>query len=271
MFKDHKLQKKIAGFLNSELACAVFFLLVGLLLVIFPVQTVDITCRIIFGLLLLFAGVHNIVIYLSERVQTTVITMFSGVIVLVLGWFMFENPQVVVKLLPRMLGALAIVDSCWMIRVFLKLRKMENPMANSFIIAGAASIVLGAIIMINPFSKVRTTILFAGIVFMAKGIVDIVFYIMRKKLFPNPAPSAASVGEETHEMPGAASDMIQPSTPYDTYPNTHVTEEPEKKHHGFGSLFGKEEEERHFGDAAVSDADQMPEEPKTDAPEEWQN
>ncbi|MBQ9065573.1 MAG: DUF308 domain-containing protein [Blautia sp.] len=288
--KEHKIQKKIINFLKGEIAAAVFFILVGLCLVIFPVQTVDVICRIVFGILLVFAGLYNIGMYLSVRYQTTVFNMFAGVIVLVLGWFMFENPQIVVKLMPRLLGALLCVDSIWMIRTALKFKKAEISIWNMFLLAGLTGIILGIVTIINPFGKVRSTILFAGIVFLLKGAADVAFDILRKKNLPPEAAaqSCPSGTEGPVVMPGIVpgTDMVaapqqQPygdvfqQPPYEEYPSPSPSQEKsghERKglFHGFGNHV---EEERHFGDAAVHDADTFQQEQakENEVLEEWKD
>ena len=248
--KEHKIQQKIIRFLNSEIAAGVFFILVGLCLVAFPVQTVDVICRIVFGILLIFAGLYNIGMYLYPKVQTTVFNMFAGVIVLVLGWFMFENPQIVVKLLPRLLGALLVVGSVWMVQTAVGLRKTENPRWNAFLIAGLAGVALGVITIINPFGKVRQTILFAGIAFLAKGMADIVFSILQKKE-PREKPAAPVV---THPVQEPGTDVAPAWQNADDELKTSSKEK--EKHHGLFHSFsqnfgGAPEEERHFGDADV--------------------
>lgn len=78
-----------------------------------PVETVNVLCKVVFGLVLVGAGLYHIVIYVLEKENATILDLFSGVIVLVIGAFLFMNPQVVVKLLTLMLGAFILVDSIW--------------------------------------------------------------------------------------------------------------------------------------------------------------
>ena len=178
------MQKKIVNFLKTELASAVFFIIVGLFLAFFPVQTVNVICKVVFGLLLILTGLYNIILFLMEKTETTVFNMLSGVIVLVLGLFLFTNPQIVVRLLPQLLGSLILIDSIWLLRSAQKLRKSNSQYWTAFLITGLVCVVLGLIILINPFSKVKQTVIFSGVVFLINGIVDIVFYMILKKNGP---------------------------------------------------------------------------------------
>ena len=178
------MQKKIVNFLKTELASAVFFIIVGLFLAFFPVQTVNVICKVVFGLLLILTGLYNIILFLMEKTETTVFNMLSGVIVLVLGLFLFTNPQIVVRLLPQLLGSLILIDSIWLLRSAKRLRKSNSQYWTAFLITGLVCVILGLIILVNPFSKVKQTVIFSGVVFLINGIVDIVFYMILKKNGP---------------------------------------------------------------------------------------
>ncbi len=192
------MQRKIIDFLKTELASGVFFIVVGLFLTFFPVAAVNVICKIVFGLLLIITGLYNIFMYISEKAETTVLNMFSGVIVLVLGWFLFSNPQIVVRLLAPLLGSLILIDSVWLLRLAFKFRKKNIEKWNYYLIIGLVCIIFGLVIIVNPFSKVRQTVIFSGIVFLVNGIVDIIVYIFTKKYQTQAGSEAGTDEGETH-------------------------------------------------------------------------
>ena len=97
--------------LRGQIPTSVFYILFGLCLALMPVETVNVLCKVVFGLVLIGAGVYHILIFVLEKDNSTILDLFSGVIVLVIGIFLFMNPTVVVKLLTLMLGAFILVDS----------------------------------------------------------------------------------------------------------------------------------------------------------------
>ncbi|URW87840.1 DUF308 domain-containing protein [Blautia wexlerae] len=54
-----------------------------------PDQTVNIICKIVFGLVMIASGIYHIVIYTAEKEKATILDLFTGVIVMVLGIFSF--------------------------------------------------------------------------------------------------------------------------------------------------------------------------------------
>lgn len=115
-------------------------------------------------------------------------------IVLVIGAFLFMNPQVVVKLLTLMLGAFILVDSIWMLRGSMKLRKRKLGAWKAFLIESLVFVGFGVLILVNPFSELRLTMQVSGWIFVANGALDIIFYLILKHGLKKEIPS-----EETEE------------------------------------------------------------------------
>ena len=173
--------KKIAGILRGELISSGFYVLLGLCLVLMPAQTVNIICKVVFGIVLAAAGLYHLSIYIRGKDSATILDLFTGVIVLVLGGFLFFNPVIVVKLLPLLLGAFVLVDSIWKLKGSFQLRKRKRAEWQVFLFVSLIFIVLGGIMMANPFVKTKTTILFDGWVLMVNGVADFIFYFLLKR------------------------------------------------------------------------------------------
>ena len=173
--------KKIANILKGELVSSISYILLGICLAFMPVQTVNIICKLVFGLVLIGAGIYHIYIYIIEKEDSTILDLFSGVIVLVLGGFLFFNPQIVVKLLPLFLGAFVLVDSIWTFRGSFRLKKRGRKEWKAFLVSSFICVGFGIAMVLNPFSKVRQTVMFAGWVFLCNGVADIVFFILLKR------------------------------------------------------------------------------------------
>ncbi len=173
--------KKIAGILRGELISSGFYVLLGLCLVLMPAQTVNIICKVVFGIVLAAAGLYHLSIYIRGKDSATILDLFTGVIVLVLGGFLFFNPVIVVKLLPLLLGAFVLVDSIWKLKGSFQLRKRKRAEWQVFLFVSLIFIVLGGIMMANPFVKTKISILFDGWVLMVNGVADFIFYFLLKR------------------------------------------------------------------------------------------
>ena len=170
--------KKISNFLKGEIVSSVFYLAFGLCLILIPDQTVNIICKIVFGLVMIAVGIYHIAIYAAEKEKATILDLFTGVIVTVLGIFLFFTPQIVIRILPYLLGAFVLVDSIWKIKGSYRLKKAERGCWKILLIGCLIFIALGISMLFYSFLSVKKMILFSGIILTANGVVDIVFLIM---------------------------------------------------------------------------------------------
>ena len=162
--------KKISNFLKGEIVSSVFYIAFGLCLILIPDQTVNIICKVIFGLVMIAA----------EKEKATILDLFTGVIVLVLGVFLFFTPQIVVKILPYLLGAFVLVDSIWKLKGSIRLKKMEQGQWKVLLAGSIIFIILGGLILFFPFVSVPKMLLVCGCILTANGVADLVFLIILK-------------------------------------------------------------------------------------------
>ena len=170
------MEEKKNKIFRGQLPVSVIYVLLGLCLALMPVETVNVLCKVVFGLVLIGAGLYHIFLFVFEKENATILDLFSGVIVLVIGVFLFMNPPVVIKLLTLMLGAFILVDSIWMLRGSLKLKKKGLGVWKAFLIESLIFVALGVLILMNPFSELKMTMQVAGWIFVANGGLDIIFY-----------------------------------------------------------------------------------------------
>ena len=61
------MEKKTSKFLRGEILSSICYIVLGLCLVLIPDQTVNIICKVVFGLVMIAAGIYHIVIYAAEK------------------------------------------------------------------------------------------------------------------------------------------------------------------------------------------------------------
>lgn len=223
--------EKINNILKGEIISSVFYILLGLCLILIPTQTVDVICKVVFGLILIGAGIYHIYIYIRGKAKATIIDLLSGVVVFVLGVFLFMTPSIVIKLLPWMLSAFVLVDSLWKFKGAFLLKKGGNGAWSVLLIGSLVFIALGIVMLFGRFPKIMTLLIFSGWVLVCDGAADIVFYIIMKLGLRKIAKKAETEKEEA----GADSSDAVNETEYSTdtaaesTPVDAMTTEPEKK------------------------------------------
>lgn len=177
------MKQKVRTLLSGQIPVAVIFLILGVCLITVPAASFNVISKVAFGLALICSGLYHVFIYCFPRKGTVSsgLDLYPGVISLVLGIFLFTNPQLVRVLLPWVLGAFVIADCAWMVKGALQMRSLNVAMWETLIVVAVVFAVLGGILIANPFSQVRTMLTFAGWVLVIKAIIDVVLYIQSKK------------------------------------------------------------------------------------------
>lgn len=173
--------ERIGKILRGQIVTSILYILLGLCLICMPVETVNIICKLVFGVIMIVAGLYHVLIYVMEKLNATVLDLFSGGILLVLGGFLFFNPQVVIKLLPILLGAFVLIDSIWTLQGAFRLKRRGNGSWKLLLIGSLIFVGLGIALIVNPFQAVRYTVMFAGWILLCNGIVDLIFMIIIKR------------------------------------------------------------------------------------------
>ena len=192
--------KKIRTLLSGQIPVIVIFAILGLSLIFVPAHTFNVISKVLFGVALILSGAYHIYIYVRPKKDYVAsgLDLYPGVISLVLGIFLFKNPQLIRVLLPWVLGAFLVADCIWLVRSVFQMRKYKIAMWEVLVGVAVVFTVLGIILAYNPFSQVRTMLTFAGWLLLLKAITDLVLYLQVKKKIDN------AVEEERLRQPAPA-------------------------------------------------------------------
>lgn len=187
------MKERLKKLFKGQTAAAILYTLMGLCLIVMPVTSVYVICKVVFGLMLIAGGLYHIWIYMREKEHATILDLFSGGILLVFGGFLFLNPQIVVKLLPVLFGVFVLVDSIWAFQSAFRLKKRNRGEWKILVIVSVIFLGLGGALIVNPFTEVKYTAVFAGWVTLTNGLSDLVFLF----LFRRGMKAVGSQGEES--------------------------------------------------------------------------
>ena len=213
--------EKINNILKGEIISSVFYILLGLCLILIPTQTVDVICKVVFGLILIGVGIYHIYIYIRGKATATIMDLLSGVVVFVLGVFLFMTPSIVIKLLPWMLSAFVLVDSLWKFKGAFLLKKGGRGAWSVLLIGSLVFIALGIVMLFGRFPKIMTLLIFSGWVLVCDGAADIIFFIIMKLGLRKIAKKAEAEKEE------AGSDAVNETADMDMPDDTKPQDENE--------------------------------------------
>ena len=205
--------EKVNNFLKGQIVTSIIYIALGACLAFMPVNTINVICKFVFGILLILVGCYHILLYILEKLNATILDLFSGGVLLVIGVFLFTNPQIVVKLLPVLLGTFILADSIWSLKGSLKLKKRGSGAWKFLLIGSLIFIGLGISLVINPFTMVKYTVIFAGWIFLCNGVVDLIYLILLRRGLKELKQKSEAVDADSEIISDDAESSAQPEEP----------------------------------------------------------
>ena len=153
------------NYVVSAIVCIVF----GLTLVIWPDISSKVVC-IGVGIVLLLSGIANLITYFGEKDRNlmTQISLIAGIILAVLGGWIILNPQILIMVIPVVMGVIVAVHGVHNLLQALELFKNEYSKWWVALLLGAVTVGLGVLLIFNPFEAVNTVIMLIGIFLQIK-------------------------------------------------------------------------------------------------------
>lgn len=156
-----------ADIVVSALICVAL----GVILLIWPDKTIDIFCKILaIGLIIL--GVADMVsFFMDKRIHTFAGAL--GLIVFLVGIWVFIRPESVVSLIPIVIGVILCVHGIQDLKLAMETKGNGYDKWWSMLIIAAISLVFGVLCIVNAFGMVKLALQFIGIALIYDGISDL--------------------------------------------------------------------------------------------------
>ena len=125
----------------------------------------------------------KILLYMKENHQDNYYTndLMIGIIVVVVGVFVVFKIEVLLSIIPFLFGLLVLVSGSMKLQNVINLKKAGYKNWMAMLIMALLGIVLGIILIINPFSGVEFLFRIVGICFIYSGVTDICMLIAISK------------------------------------------------------------------------------------------
>ena len=141
---------------------SVLYLGLGIFLLMRPSTALNVVCYALGGVVLVCAAVQLVRYFAVERgIFQSQLTLISGIICLGLGAFLILRSLFV------------IFDSLGRIQNALDLRRCEYPSWKGFLLLPVLSVVLGVVMILNPFGTMETLVMAIGIILIIEGAINL--------------------------------------------------------------------------------------------------
>lgn len=170
--------KTINKYINLSIIMAVLFMIVGVILLIWPKSSLD-TISYIIGTFLLIYGIYNFIDSFTINPIFCFIQMTSSVLSVVLGIIIFLNPNLFENLIPILLGIFFIINGSFKTRLSFIIKDISNnwilPLITSILM-----VLCGFLLIVNPKVSAIMITTMIGIILIIYSISDIIDMLVFK-------------------------------------------------------------------------------------------
>ena len=156
-----------ANYTLSAILCVV----IGLVLIIWPGTSTQLVCMVLGSVLLLY-GLVQLALYLFARERTLYLQgmLVLGIIFSVLGVWILLKPEIVIATVPIIIGIIIVIHGIHNITQAVNLSRMNYGNWWVALLFGILTVVLGGVLIYNPFSVVNTVVRVIGAFLLYDGL-----------------------------------------------------------------------------------------------------
>ena len=180
--KENRMRNLMETLAKYAILRALIYLMLGFLMLFFPNSMIHILVYILAAYLII-QGIINLVLYFRRRSQpdTAYFEIVSGVFFLILGLVLIVFLKPIISIVPIILGILIVLNGTIGFVQAIDAKKYGMKSGVAMILYNVVLVIVGIILMLNPFASVTVLFRVFGIIMIVMGIMEIInFFIYRK-------------------------------------------------------------------------------------------
>lgn len=160
---------------SSYAASSLAYILIGLALLIWPELSLKVVCYL-FGAVILLKGISSIWNYLRSEARFffSYFSLTFGILAVALGGFLLFKPEMVVSVLPILVGLFVIFDGLVRFQSAFELKRAGHSSWWSFLLLALLSALLGGLMIFNPFASVQVLVMAIGVILIIEGAINLI-------------------------------------------------------------------------------------------------
>jgi len=159
-------------FQKALTAGSVVYIVVGLMLILWPDQARFVVCYALGAAALLY-GAYRVVRYFAGGGDSGRFGVALGIACAVLGLFLLFKANVVVSALAAVIGGAVIVESVIRLQLALDIRRGGGSIWLALCISALAMLAFGVVLLFNPITVVRAATIVAGVALALDGLLTL--------------------------------------------------------------------------------------------------
>ena len=167
------MKKMFEGDGRRRVLLSVLMIVIGLVLILWPGHVMTTTLRVL-GIALLIGGVICAVSWYRGRMKGVgFLTLAEGILLAVVGIVLLSAPKVLVSIVPVAVGIVVAVNGVINLAQALDLKREGYDRWPGSLALAVLTIVLGLLVVFNPFSTMEMLVMALGIVILYNGVSNL--------------------------------------------------------------------------------------------------
>ena len=176
--KDIIKRKEIESILVSLLLIAL-----SIFLIMRPIEIINTLIKVM-GMIILVCGVFDFTTYFVSKKEESLFDygLFKGIMELTIGILFIFKYNLLTDLFPCILGLIIVFINIFKLQTSLSLKEFSSNYMVGVIIS-SLSIILGIIILLNPFETLKVVIIVSGSVLLISELSNIIYSVSVLRFF----------------------------------------------------------------------------------------
>ncbi|MDO4344133.1 MAG: DUF308 domain-containing protein [Eubacteriales bacterium] len=160
---------------KSFCVLSVAYIVLGLVLLLWPDISVKTFCYV-FGVGLVIFGLAHLILYFTKDKMESVMQMdmVAGIVGLATGAFILLKMEYMLEIIPFAIGIVALLGAVVKLQNAFDLRRLGAGKWYIMLIFSCALFVLGALLVANPFEGMQVIVVLIGVSLMLDGIGNLI-------------------------------------------------------------------------------------------------
>ncbi len=135
-------------------------------------------CYLLGGALILMGVIQLVVFLRGERLGFyNKFSMFMGIVLVLLGIWICTQPRIVLSIIPVVVGIIVVLHGLMDLQYTLDIRRTGNTKWWIALVAAIITLVVGLLLVFNPFTAYEVTMILLGIAMLYDGGSDLLLLV----------------------------------------------------------------------------------------------
>ena len=169
-----EIKSRIRKIKANKITAAVLSVVFGVILMIWSGAAITVAFKI-FGAVLAVGGIVAVISFLVSHDNSSLglTSLIGGVVIIVLGAWIFMKPEGLASLFPIIIGIIVIVSGISDIGEAIRMNKTSYSRWYGSLIIGIVMIALGLVLILKPLGVANVIVKMIGIVLILNGVSDL--------------------------------------------------------------------------------------------------